>query len=511
MAPADADRAAITMRDLVREVVTQVAARRRHNGTLSFDDLLVRLRDALVDPTTGPLAAELLSQRFSIALIDEFQDTDPVQWAVFDTLFGNTGTDTTDGSATSALTLVGDPKQAIYAFRGANVHTYLQAIGTPGTDLVELRSNWRSDPAVLRATEALLEGVTFGDADIGFHSVKAPQEHADRRFTDVEGNVVPALSLRLLQPEAATDGSSATTKLRADKARELAFADLARHVRHLLEHTVIPREGHSDGTTRALQPGDVAVLVPVNSHGSAVRDALGELGIPAVLTRGDKVLDSLAARHWHRLLHALERPSDARRARSAATSWFFGWDADALARAADHDVAAVQHKLLVWASHLHSRGVSSFLGRVMTESGVAARVLSRADGDRAMTDIEHVAELLAADAAAASGPAALLSAFEEMTGSSDATTDVSSDPMARCVESDASAVQIMTTFVAKGLEFPVVCCPQPVARRPEQRPGLVGRRDQSADDRRRPSSTGVRRAPRRSGSDAPPPSSPVPT
>jgi exodeoxyribonuclease V beta subunit len=464
-ARAVSDRAAILMRELVDKVVTQVAAHRRRSGTLSFDDLLVRLRDALVDPTVGTLTRELLQQRFSVALIDEFQDTDPVQWAVFDTLFANARADADarteqhPHSDTSALMLVGDPKQAIYAFRGANVHTYLQAVRATGTELTELNRNWRSDPAVLRATEALLHGVTFGDDRIVFHPVEVPEQHAGRRFTDIDGNVVPAVSLRLLEPEATDPRSSKAPRLGADDARRLAFEDLARHVRYLLERTVIPDEERTDGTTRALRPSDVAVLVPANAHGPMVRDALDELGIPAVMARGEKVLESVAAMHWHRLLYALEKPADARRARSAATSWFFDWDANTTAQANDEEVAGIQHQLLTWANHLRSRGVASLLGRVITESEVAVRVLARPDGERAMTDIEHVAELLSAAAANASGPVALLTAFEEMSGSSAATADVNSDPAARRVESEASAVQIMTTFVAKGLEFPVVCCP----------------------------------------------------
>ena len=154
---------------LVDRGVEAVAARRRAEGSLSFDDLLVRLRTAL----TGPGAAAALAslrQRFKVALIDEFQDTDPVQWAIFSTLFG--------APADCPLVLVGDPKQAIYSFRGADVHTYLRAVTEDSAvDRRSLGTNWRSDGAVVRALDALLSGSVFGDRRIAFAPVRAAERN----------------------------------------------------------------------------------------------------------------------------------------------------------------------------------------------------------------------------------------------------------------------------------------------------------------------------------------------
>ena len=178
--PDESNPRAARLRVLVDEISVEVDRRRRAAGTLSFDDLLSRLRDALHDELAGLGAREALRQRYRIALIDEFQDTDPVQWAIFDTVFGHADTaagDTAEGDDVTATTLVlvGDPKQAIYAFRGANVHTYIQAAHAPDTRLTGLGVNWRSDPAVLRATQTLLSGVTFGSDDIQFQPVAAPR------------------------------------------------------------------------------------------------------------------------------------------------------------------------------------------------------------------------------------------------------------------------------------------------------------------------------------------------
>ena len=186
---ADSTPPAARHRRLVDRVLAEVHRRRRAEGTLSFDDVLTQLRDGL---RASPDSAAGLRRRFRVALIDEFQDTDPVQWELFSTLFGNTG-NTED---TTSLVLVADPKQAIYAFRGANVHTYLVAAYEAGTVRSTLSTNWRSDGALLDALGLMLDGATFGDPRIGFVPVAAAPDHAHRRLTTVAGTPLPALVVR---------------------------------------------------------------------------------------------------------------------------------------------------------------------------------------------------------------------------------------------------------------------------------------------------------------------------
>ncbi len=166
---------AARLRRLVDRVVDEVHRRRRAAGTLSFDDMLTQLREGLEDPA----AVAAVRRRFRIALIDEFQDTDPVQWDIFSKLFGNAD----DGSV---LVLVGDPKQAIYSFRGANVHTYLEATGEP-TKRFTLGVNRRSDGALLAALGQLFGGATFGDPRIEFVEVEPSSEHRGLRLADDDG------------------------------------------------------------------------------------------------------------------------------------------------------------------------------------------------------------------------------------------------------------------------------------------------------------------------------------
>ena len=160
--------AQVLLRDLVDQAVTTIADRQRMSGTVSFDGVVSDLWNVL-DGSRSTGAIESIRSRFKVALIDEFQDTDPVQWKIFRKLFGERA----DGS----LVLVGDPKQAIYGFRGGDIETYVAAVND--TAFVERRSmsrNWRSDTAVITALDALFAGATFGDEAIRFQPVVAARE-----------------------------------------------------------------------------------------------------------------------------------------------------------------------------------------------------------------------------------------------------------------------------------------------------------------------------------------------
>jgi exodeoxyribonuclease V beta subunit len=458
--PNESNPRAARLRVLVDEISAEVDRRRKAAGTLSFDDLLSRLRDALHDELAGRNACQALRQRYRIALIDEFQDTDPVQWAIFDTVFGQADTGAAADAAAdvtaTTLVLVGDPKQAIYAFRGANIHTYIQAAHSPDTRLTGLGVNWRSDPAVLRATQTLLSGVTFGSDNIRFQPVTAPSEHENRTFTTTDGTPIPALSVRLaIGPNMVRDKNHDHLSTAASGEGAI-HRELATHIRDLLETATIPDENRS-GETRALRPDDVAVLIAAKREAPVIRDALMALGIPAVIARGENVLESEASTHFHRLLAAVARPADVRRARAAGLSWFFGWDAGRVAAANDLELSAVQVQLHSWGETLSSRGVAAFVGQVWAETSVASRVLALPGGDRAMTDLDHIAELLSLSGGRQASPTTLLTTFEALSGGSD-DGNPEADLAARRVESESRAVQIMTTFVAKGLEYPVVCC-----------------------------------------------------
>jgi exodeoxyribonuclease V beta subunit len=447
--PADSNERAALHRRLVEQAVRAAERRRRATGSLSFDDLLTRLREVLTSADAKDAVSEMIRRRFKVALIDEFQDTDPVQWQIFDAVFGHDGTDNT-------LIIVGDPKQSIYAFRGADVHTYLRAIDGEQATRATLTTNWRSDAALLEALAALLEGTTFGDRRIQFLPVGPAPAHHEPRIRLARGGRVPALSLRLaIHPDLGRQSNRPQLVLRGDADRAI-YNDLADQVRLLLEDA----ELHEAGGWRPVTPRDIAVLVVGNYDASDVQSVLTAWGIPAVITRGQSVLETMAARQWRWLLEALAQPADPRRAGTAALSWFFGWTADELREqrsASGVDLAEIQERLHRWASVLRTGGPAELFRVVRSDSGVAARVLAQPRGERDLTDLDHLAELMIRSAPTHAGPAGLIATLDRLADRKPDETGL--DITARRIESEADAVQIMTIHAAKGLEFPIVCCP----------------------------------------------------
>ena len=435
--PADApDNTIAAMRvRLAGAARTELDARKRRTGVMTYDDLLTRLHCTLVGES-GEVAAARLRARYRVVLVDEFQDTDPVQWEIMRTAFG-------DGEVT--LVLIGDPKQAIYAFRGADVYAYIEAARTAGTEAT-LTVNRRSDQGLIDAYDALFDGAKLGHEGIVYRHVSAA--HAGARL---HGAPDPApLRIRIVPRDEV--GLTAKGFALLDPAREHVARDVAADIVALL------RSGAEvDGEGR-IRPGHIAVLVRTNRTAARVRDALEAVDVPAVINGAGSVFGTEPALEWLRLLEAIERPSYPPRARSAALTTFLGWTTEQVAAADDDAWEAVHSRLHHWARVLRAKGVASLMEAVTLEEGLPARVLAMVDGERRMTDLRHVGELLHAAAMTEQMGATALTAWlrERVL---EATTDNNDEERSRRLESDAEAVQVLTMHRSKGLEFPVVYYP----------------------------------------------------
>jgi len=440
--------------DLVRQSTDEIHRRLAAAGSTTYDELLTGVRDAV---TAEPSLRASLAERFPVALIDEFQDTDPVQWQIFSSVFG---------APPSTLVIVGDPKQAIYSFRGGDVHTYLRAADDPSAVTRTLGTNWRSDGAVVDAMNGLCDGLVLGDPGIVFHRVDADPGHADRTLVRPDGSALAPIDVRLAV-DPGIELTSSGSALATPAARELIEEDLAAQVAELLAGARISTgdaqpEGGADPTGQAvgreLHAGDVAVLIQAHSEGPPIQRALARRGIPSVITGGRSVTESSAADQWRVLIAALSRPSDPGRARAATLTWFWGWTAAQLADASEDELAEVQFRHDQWAAVLRVEGVAALVSRIRHESHLVSLVLCRPDGERDLTDLEHLAELLhqTSDGRPV-GPAQLVDLLAGLDR--DKAEDDDPDAVKRRVDSDEAAVQIMTVHAAKGLEFGVVCCP----------------------------------------------------
>ena len=415
--------------DFATAVRAEVERRKRRLGILSYDDLLSRLAHALEDPAAP--ARTRMRERWRIVLVDEFQDTDPVQWQVLSRAFG-------DHDEGRAMVLIGDPKQAIYAFRGGDVATYLTAARTASTTAT-LGTNWRSDAALLDRLRTVLGGAALGDPEIVVHPVAA--HHLTSRL---DGAPHPAPFRIRRVPRA---GFRLRRGLIASaEAREHIARDLVGDAAELL----------ASGATwsdRPVRAGDLAVLVATRDQGTLVQQALHQRGIPAVVQGGGDVFLTPAGDDWLALLTALESPHRSGLVRAAALTSFLGHDVAALDRDGETLTAAVADILRGWALLLRSRGVAALV-EAAEERGLTARVLGRTDGERLLTDLRHLGQLLHDTALRERlGLTALLTWFREERSRAGA------GDRPRRLDSDAAAVQIVTIHASKGLEYPIVYLP----------------------------------------------------
>ncbi len=411
-----------------KDVLGELETRKRRRGILGYDDLLTRLADAL--GADGSPAQSRMRRRWPIVMVDEFQDTDPVQWKVIDRAF----------TGYSTLILIGDPKQAIYAFRGGDIVTYLKAAETAGVRMT-LGKNWRSDAALVDKLQTVLGGAQLGDPRIIVHDVEA-QHHGSRLSGAPRDD---PFRLRVVKRE--TFGRSGT--------RIIAMSDLRTHIPRDLAADIgglLASGATFDG--RALGAHDVAVIVENHRDARACYAALCHAGVPAVYTGDSDIFDSEAAEDWLCLLEAFDQPHRPGMVRAAATTMFFGSTADELVEGGDTLTDDIAETLREWAGHARERGVAAIFEAAQL-GGMADRVLSWQGGERQMTDLAHMTQLLqeAAHREHFGLPALrdwLRAQREDRSGATE---------RARRLDHDAAAVQIITVWGAKGLQFPVVYLP----------------------------------------------------
>ncbi|PPU76444.1 exodeoxyribonuclease V subunit beta [Xanthomonas cucurbitae] len=436
---------------LREDAIARLALLKRQRRVQTYDDLVDGVAHALEGPQADALVRRLRAQ-YAIALVDEFQDTDDRQWAIFSNVFGNGALALAAGFAPS-LFLIGDPKQAIYGFRGGDVRTYLAA--AVSAELAPpLSHNFRSRPGVLAAIDALYAQAGYTDAfltdGIAFHPVQPGTKRLD---TDLqhEGATAPALTLwRAPEPPPPTKGKPKPWS--AGRARELATAACVAAIRGWL---AAGRDGTATINARPVQAGDIAVLV--RSHGEATRiqQALGAVGIPAVAAGKQSLFATDEALELLALLQALLDPGDDSRLRAALATVLIGQDAIAIATL-EHDGERHrrwQQQALDWRERWQRGGPLALIGELGAAHG--QRLLALVDGERRLTNYLQLAELLQEADARALGPHGLVDWLARRI----ANADDNDEAQQLRLESDARRVQIVTLHKSKGLEYPLVFLP----------------------------------------------------
>jgi exodeoxyribonuclease V beta subunit len=404
-------------------------------GRLGFDDLMLRLADALAGPDAATLAAAIRSS-YPVALIDEFQDTDPLQCDVFRRLYA--------AGEGGSLMLIGDPKQAIYAFRGADVFAYMAAARDSVDRAYTLGVNYRSDPSLLCGLGAL-----FGRARLPFV------------FPEIEHRSVAAAPGARAQIDGPSLEFLLVTRGESDKALTRAAAEESIPQRMAAELCRLFESGQLLAGA-PIEPRHVAVLCRTNQQALTTQKALRERGIPAVLDGDASVFDSDMAEELGRWLWAMVEPADPARLRAALATSGLGVSGQRLLEL-ESDEAGWDG----WVAHFHelqelwqTRGFMRALRQLCDSQNVAQRLLARPDGERRYTDLMHLAELLHAEALRTrKGPRALLDCYRRWRSGAGERAGMALDDVQIRLESDARAVTLLTIHKSKGLEFPIVYCP----------------------------------------------------
>ena len=424
--------------------------------SLSFDALLTQLHRAL-DGADGDALAARMRARYPVALIDEFQDTDRLQAQIFEKIYAA-------DHAAGGLIVVGDPKQSIYRFRGADVFAYLDAKTrvTAGHTL-DLTVNYRSDPALVRAVNA-----TFGRdnpfllPDIRFEAAHAAaHDRGALRVQDEEHDPKP-FQLHLFPDN---DGKKWTKGELTRVAAEHAVGKIVR----LLElgatgKAALVRRASGPAAGKPLAAGDIAVLVRTGMQGRAIAHALRHSGVRTVELGTDSVFDSMEAGAVHQLLHALAADESeyhaAARLRGALAGDLFGLDLNAIDRLQEDDQAwaAWNDHAREWRRIWARDGVASLMRHLLfaDHPAGAANLLGYPDGPRRLTNFLHLTDLLhdaeTRDRLSRRGLMDWFAHFKAQPERGGETAQLR-------LESDENLVKIVTVHRAKGLEFPVVFCP----------------------------------------------------
>jgi len=417
----------------------EVERRKRMSKLFTYDDMLTRLRDALADPERGMAAADRLRRRYRIVMVDEFQDTDPIQWEILNRAFHRHST----------LILIGDPKQAIYAFRGADVFSYLDAV-QQADQVRSLTVNRRSDEALVDALDVLMGDAALGDERITVRAVTA--EHQERRLSGPDGreqHTVPPIRLRVMPHEPDAEQVQSVATIRPQIAE-----DLVADITALLGSGTQLLQGSS---RRPLLPSDIAVLVRKNERGEAIRDCLVAAGVPAVMYGASSVFASPMAQDWLTLLLALEQTRQ-QSVRQAALTCFFGWTFADLVAASEESLIELTQRIRWWGRVLENRGVAALLETATADERIPERLLSLRGGERMLTDLRHLGQSL--HAAMTSSQLGVGALVEWLRARISEAHDIGLTEGTRRLETDAKAVTILTVHRSKGLEFPIVYLPE---------------------------------------------------
>ena len=422
---------------------SELPKKKQEKNIYFYDDLLLNLRTALShEGKEGSLARQIRHQ-YKAALIDEFQDTDPIQWEIFKTVFAQKD---------RSLFLIGDPKQAIYGFRGADIFTYMDA-SRSAPSRYTMTTNYRSQANLIHAVNTLFNRVPepFIFKEIPFIPVSAPEKATNESLVLRGADGSPMQIWALLHD----DNDDPDKLIPKEVARNRIASAVAGEIEQLIASG---QTGKAMVGSKPLRPLHIAVIVRTHREAELIQKYLLERNIPCVLDSQENIFDTLETTQIERILEAVVQPNQVELIRSALATTIIGFRAEALDEIfndeSQWEEVMVQFRKfrLLWERH----GFMRFFRQMLSDFKIRQRLLGYKDGERRITNLLHIGEVLQQQS---------LEAHFGMTGLVKWLKIQRSNSMPRLdehvirLDRDDNAVRIVTMHKSKGLEFPVVFCP----------------------------------------------------
>jgi exodeoxyribonuclease V beta subunit len=428
--------------ELLRELRIELTKRKQEKNLQSFDDLLRKVQKVLKGRSAG-LLSQALQTKFKAALIDEFQDTDPVQYDIFKQIFHGPG---------SILFLIGDPKQAIYGFRGADLFTYLAAVEQI-PERYTLQENWRSQPGLIRAVNTLFSAREhpFVYEQIGFQP-SFPAQGQQNREQAPQADRPAALQIWFMKSDEWADQGKPIPKGRARKQITRSVAAQIARMLHQAENKKQP------AGQKPLGAEDIAVLVRRNSEARQMQASLTELRVPSVLYSSGNLFESWEALEMERVLNGVAAPGEPRALKAALATDLMGLTGDELENLSANESfwenRVIQFKKYhaLW----EQQGFVRMLFALVSDNKVLARLIAYPNGERRVTNLLHLVEVLQQTLVLQKwNMTGLLKWLAEQRAQKG--IGVAEQPLR--LERDDRSVKLVTIHKSKGLEYPVVFCP----------------------------------------------------
>ena len=424
---------------------------KQHAAQMTFDDMLTRLDKALLGDN-GSRLVEVIRQQFPYALFDEFQDTDPIQYRIISSLYP------ADIDTGLGCFMIGDPKQAIYSFRGADIFTYLKAHHATAGKHYTLQTNYRSTTDLVAAVNQI------------FHQADRQDEGAFR-FKNETDNPLPFLSVKAKGREDCwvIDDKTAPAlslwhwdspdPIGMPEYRQTMAVTAASEIVRLLNKAKQGNTGFKTqaGEIRCIQPSDIAILVRNRNEANAMRTALAKRQLRSVyLSERDSIYQSQEAKDLLFWLKAMSEPRDERKVRAALSTTTICWDYQTLQQlTVDEQLWEQQLERFVgYHQQWQQAGILPALRQLINDYGLHARLTHDTDGERSLTNLLHLAELLQQASTQLEGKQALIRHLAEALAD-----DLSGDENIIRLESDANLIKVITIHKSKGLEYPLVFLP----------------------------------------------------